>query len=360
MAKKRRKLSRGVYDHANKTKDKGGSSKQSYIDWNKLKKGDEKLKFFESTKGTHRVNIVPFLVKSKLNPLVKQGIIELGNDESDYMLDVFVHKKIGPNEADILCPKENYGKRCPVCEESQKYFTNGKIEEGKALKAKRRVIFNVQPLVRNEDDKLEAQSLQIFEVSHWLFAKALINEANACEDGEDVIYFADTEEGKIVKFRVELEKYKGNDVPKYVSFSFVDREEEIADEVLDEALSFDEALILLSVEEIEKIMFGQDEDDSEEEPEKKKDKKPDKDDDEASEEEETPKKKKKESDDDDDLDDDEKEEKEEEKSSKSDKKEVGKKECPAGHKWGDANKHKKDCKNCDEKKWDDCADAGDE
>jgi hypothetical protein len=329
MSKKRRKLSRKVYEHANKTKNKGGTSRQTYIDWEKLKKGDEKIEFFKSTKGTHRVNVIPFIVKSKLNPLVKQGIIELDNDESDYMLDVFVHPRMGPNEVDVLCPKENYGKRCPGCEGSHKYFSEGKIEEGKALKAKRRVIMNIQPLIRDENDELKAQKLQVFEVSHWLFAKKLTNEANACEDGNDVIFFADTEDGKIVKFRVEMDKWKGKDVPKYESFSFLDRREEIDDEVLDQAISFDEGLILLSYEEIEKIMYGQDEDEEDEAPEKDKNK-------DEKDEDGVPEKKD-----------------EEEKDDKP-----SKEKCPKGHKWGEAGKHGKDCKKCDEKRWDDCCEAG--
>lgn len=339
MVKKRRKLSSKVYKHAIKTKDKGGSSRKSYIDWSKLKKDDEKLKFFVPKEGTNKINIIPFEVKSKLNPLIHQGILKLDEGESDYMLDVYVHRRMGTdNNIDVLCPKENYGKRCPLCEESSRYYKEGKNEEGKAFRAKRRIIMNVQPIVKGE-----AQELQIFEVSHYLFGKELTEWANECKDGDDIVYFADTEEGKVVKFKMFIEKFGKNDVEKFKYFEFIDREEEIDDDVIDATYSFDEALVLLSAEEIEKIMYGQDEsNESDEEETEKESENKDRDEEEKSE------KKSSKKDDGDE---------EEEKEKKSSSKKSGKKECPEGHKWGEAGQHKKDCKKCDEEIWDECSEA---
>jgi hypothetical protein len=327
---KRGKLSNSRYDDAYKNKDKGGSKRRLAIDWSKLLDKDKEIKFFEPREGTNKINIIPFEVKSELHPDVKAGKLKIGQHD-DFMLDVFVHQYVGPDGADILCPKKNYGKACPICDEASKYYDKGDKESGKKLLPSRRVFLNVQPLVKGE-----FEPLQIWHVSHWLFMKELLEEARECKDGEDIVAFADPDSGKLIKFRMALEDLGKNKTPKFKSFEFFEREEEIEDEVLNKAVSFDEGLILLSYEEIEKIMYGQDEDEStKEDPEKEETKEPVKEEEKTKSEEaikdEVPGINEKES-----------------------VKEESSSGCPSGHKWGEADKHS-DCKKC--KKWDDCVEA---
>jgi hypothetical protein len=327
----KRKLSNSRYNDAYQNKDKGGSKRKSALNWGKLLENRD-VKFFEPREGTNKINIIPFEIKSEMNPEVKSGKMKVG--KIDFMLDIFVHRYVGPDGADILCPKKNYGKACPLCEEESKYYEKGDKPSASNIRAKRRALLNVQPLIRGE-----FEPIQIWDVSHWLFMKELMEEAHACGNGEDIIPFADPEKGKLIKFRMTLEDFGDNKSPKFKAFEFFEREEEIEDETIDKAISFDTGLILLSYEEIEKIMYGQEEDESEkaeepekEDPKKEETKEPVKEETTKSEEaikDEVPGVNEKE----------------------PEKEETGDGKCSHGHKWGEADNHS-ECKKCT--KWDDC------
>ena len=369
---------------------KGSSGgKAGVMDWKKV---DGEVQFFSPAEGRNRINIIPYTIKSKNHPLVKKGEFEVG--DKDYVMDIFVHRGVGPSEASILCLKNTYGKPCPICEQSALLRKQGKEDEAGALKPSRRVFYNVQDL-KNPD------VLKVFEASHYLFEKELIDEARDDEEG-GFVDFADEESGKEIKFRCSKTSKGGFEFNEFKSFSFEDRDENIPDKLLESAISFDEIMNVPTYEEAEKILYGRDEDndseDDEEEdevPAKKSSKKAvakDEDDDDADDEEEpAPKKtaKKKtaveEDDEDEDLDkDEEEEEKPAKKPEKKSKvveeddddeqededdeppaKKPSKKEkdcggdckkCPFGHKFGEDTDEFDDCDDCDV--WDKCINGG--
>ena len=369
---------------------KGSSGgKAGVMDWKKV---DGEVQFFSPAEGRNRINIIPYTIKSKNHPLVKKGEFEVG--DKDYVMDIFVHRGVGPSEASVLCLKNTYGKPCPICEQSALLRKQGKEDEAGALKPSRRVFYNVQDL-KNPD------VLKVFEASHYLFEKELIDEARDDEEG-GFVDFADEESGKEIKFRCSKTSKGGFEFNEFKSFSFEDRDENIPDELLESAISFDEIMNVPTYEEAEKILYGRDEDEEDEEeedevPAKKSSKKAvakDEDDDDAEDEEEpapnkTAKKKPavEEDDEDEDLDEDEEEEEEEKpakklakkskvveeddddeqededdeppakKPSKKEKDCVGDcKKCPFGHKFGEDTDEFDDCDDCDV--WDKCINGG--
>lgn len=369
---------------------KGSSGgKAGVMDWKKV---DGEVQFFSPAEGRNRINIIPYTIKSKNHPLVKKGEFEVG--DKDYVMDIFVHRGVGPSEASVLCLKNTYGKPCPICEQSALLRKQGKEDEAGALKPSRRVFYNVQDL-KNPD------VLKVFEASHYLFEKELIDEARDDEEG-GFVDFADEESGKEIKFRCSKTSKGGFEFNEFKSFSFEDRDENIPDELLESAISFDEIMNVPTYEEAEKILYGRDEDDDSEDEEEEEDEVPAKksskkavakneDDDDADDEEEpAPKKtaKKKpavdEDDEDEDLDEDEEEEKPAKKPAKKSKvveeddddeqededdeppaKKPSKKEkdcggdckkCPFGHKFGEDTDEFDDCDDCDV--WDKCINGG--
>lgn len=378
---------------------KGSSGgKSGVMDYKKV---DGDVEFFSPKEGRNRINIIPYTIKTKNHPLVRKGEFEIG--DKDYVMDIFTHRGVGPSEATVLCLKNTYGKPCPICEQSALLKKQGKEEEAAALKASRRVFYNVQDL-KNPD------KLLVFETSHFLFEKELIDEARDDEEG-GFVDFADEEAGKEIKFRCSKVTKGGFEFNEFKSFSFEDRDENIPDELLENAISFDEILNVPTYEEVEKILYGQDDDDEDEAPATKKTKskardedddedfddeeqeeapkkKPakkavvedeDTDDEEADDDDDEPKKtskkfKKVEADDEDDdepvtkkpvkkskpePEDDDDEEQEEEPAAK---KTVTKKsckgdcpECPFGHKFGEDTDDYDDCDECDI--WDKCVNA---
>lgn len=359
------------YESSYAKRDGGGNSKGGAINYRKY---EGEVNFFNPTEGKHRINIIPYVIKTKNHPLVKSGEAEIG--EKDYVLDFYTHRGVGPSEKTVLCLKNTFGKPCPICEQALVLRKSGKEKEANALKASRRVAYNIE-------DLKEPGKLKVFETSHYLFEKELIEEARDDEEG-GFIDFADEEEGMEIKFRATKVKKGDMEFMEFKSFSFENRDESLDEKLLDSAISFDELLVVPTYEEVEKILYG----DDDEEPEEKKPAKDDSDDEEDEDEDEKPVKKPsrkptskedeefdrkfdegdddeeevskkpskksksdEEDDDSDDEDDEEPEEKKPSKKSKSDeeksKKSSGDGECPSGYTFG------KDCDEHDE--CDDCS-----
>lgn len=282
MVDKKKKKS-GLAKRYQASYDNQGSfgAKAGVMNWKKV---DGEVEFFSPKEGRNRINIIPYTIKTKNHPLVKKGEFEIG--EKDYVMDIFTHRGIGPSEATVLCLKETYGKPCPICEQAAMLKKQGKEKEAGALKASRRVFYNVQDC-KNPD------KLLVFEASHFLFEKELIDEARDDEEG-GFIDFADEESGKEIKFRCSKVSKGGFEFNEFKSFSFEDRDENIPDNILESAISFDEIMNVPTYEEVEKILYGEDEEDSDEdEKPAKKSKKVESDDEDDFDEEETPKKSKK-------------------------------------------------------------------
>ena len=345
MVNKKKSSLNKRYQTSYETKSSGAPSKAGVMNYRKL---EQDVSFYSATEGRNRINIIPYEIKTKNHPLVKRGEFEIG--DKDYVMDVFVHRGIGPSEASVICLKQTYGKPCPVCEQQALLKKQGKEDEAAALKASRRVFYNVE-------DLKEPGKLKVFETSHFLFEKELIDEARDDEDG-GFVDFADEEDGKEIKFRCSKVK-KGNfEFNEFKSFSFEDRDEPISDDLLESAISFDEIMNVPTYEEAQKILFGDDEDDDtdeDDEPVKKPAKKHHVEEDDEDEIEDEPvkktthkpSKKEPEPEIEDDEDDDEVEEKPSKKSCKGN---CG--ECPFGHTFGKDADEYDDCDECD--KWDKC------
>ena len=246
-------------------KDQGNGGSR-VIDWKAL---DKDVQFFQPTLGKNIINIIPFEVKSKNHPLVKQGQLEIG--DQDYCLEIWMHRFIGPSESSVICLKRMYGKACPICEEAERFKKAGKERESGALLAKQRVLYNV------EDTRRKPGELQVFDVSYYLFEKELIDEArNENEDGENWLDFSNPETGSLIKFRCSKTTQGGFEFNEFKSFSFVERDDPIEDDLLESAISFDEHLNILNYEEIQAILYGSDDDEEEEDQDDEEDEKPSK------------------------------------------------------------------------------------
>ena len=86
------------YASSYEKKDGVSTSKGGVINYRNY---DGDVTFFNPAEGKHRINIVPYIIKSKNHPLVKKGEAEIG--EMDYVLDFYVHRGVGPAEKSVLC-----------------------------------------------------------------------------------------------------------------------------------------------------------------------------------------------------------------------------------------------------------------
>ncbi len=267
--------------------------------------------FKPKDKTRYAIDIVPYLVTDEQLP------ITLENGYEDYLLDVWVHYNIGPNEDKVICLAKSFSKPCPICDERKQIEQDGGSDkEIKELTPSRRVIYNIIDL--DDEDK----GVQLFDVSHFLFEKEVLEEAETAE--EEVIIFSDREEGRTIKFRAKQEKKGGFDFITFKSINFKEREA-YDEDILDEVYPLDKMLIVPTYDEVRNLFLSLDDEQKEEEIKEPKSK---------------PKRKRKEK------------EKDVDKEDKTiDKEDI---DCPFGHKYGVDCDETDDCEKCDE--WDDCAD----
>jgi len=210
-------------------------------------KDKNSLKLFKCSEGEHAIDILPFFV-GKMDPYTKEGSM-------NYLLDIRVHNKIGPNEDSYVCMQTSFKaddprrQACPICEYRAELLAEGEDEKAKAFSASRRAIYNVwcHNSTREED-----KGIQIWDVSHFLFEKEL-TENSRLKKGGGYVYFSDIEDGRVVSFR---RVGNGATTTKYTAFTFEKREEDLPDEILDQCKTLDELIYWPSYEEIAAVLKG--------------------------------------------------------------------------------------------------------
>lgn len=199
--------------------------------------------------GPHIIDIVPYEV----------GKYNVDGDEPGevhYTFRYFVHTRVGPANAWVICPLKTWGKDCPICEERQRLIDKGADWDKiiKPLFPRERYIYNIVCYDRGQERK----GVQIWDVSNHYFQKHIITLSKKPARGgrsEKNILFFDEEEGKSISFTIEPPQSK-EDYAEYVGHAFEEREDPITDEILDSAHCLDEIVVILSYDEIAKMSAG--------------------------------------------------------------------------------------------------------
>ena len=209
------------------------------------KKKIEGVSFYK-IKEENLIDIIPYIVKTK-NHSKK---LEIGS--GDYVLEIYTHNNIGIENKEYLCLQRMFGKSCPVCEEMYRYKEEGEEESEKKLWPRHRTLYNVIDL--DEEEK----GIQIFDVTFNWIEKNLRMKARK---GEELVTFADLEEGSSIDFVGELKTYtrKGKiiEYKEPVALKFVSREEQYDEDILlKESYSLDSLLYVPSYQELYDIYYA--------------------------------------------------------------------------------------------------------
>jgi hypothetical protein len=331
------KYSEKLRERIKKNQDsRGGSSGGGFLNLSDY----ENIEYFKPKEGRNYLYILPYIVSTNHHP---QGYQK---GEPDYLLDIFVHKRVGLGNESIICPKLNFKQPCPICEEIdnlKKDDPDSKVAG--ELKATRRVVYNV--IDKREPEK----GIQLFHTNHYHFESELLDASANSEQGEGLIPFADTEAGYIVKFRAVEETFNKIKFFRYKDFDFekVDKEEMLAEDVVEQTYPLEALMVLRSYDEISAIFYGGGEPTKEEE----EDVKPKKKDDKSA----SLFKKRKTEKTDEEIDEPSLPKEEEDQPRKRRERKTAKNECPHGHEFGSDCDKKEECKNC--KSWEECADEYD-
>jgi len=201
--------------------------------------------------GSHIIDIIPYYAGEK-DPLVEKG-------DPTYTFEFYVHVKVGPNESSFVCPAEMFGKPCPICEDRQRIRDEGADKTvWKKLFPKRRNLYNVI----SYDDSDAKKGVQVWDVSYFYFEKpvmAISKKVSRNRGGkpgkEQIVNFADPEEGRSISFTIEPAQSKG-DYPAYIGHTFDERDYEIEDDILDSTYILDGIVKESSYEDIKAAYYG--------------------------------------------------------------------------------------------------------
>lgn len=194
--------------------------------------------------GTFVFDIVPFIAKKDFGN-IKAGTVQ-------YVLDVWAHTNVGPTKDMVICPASTLGLPCPICEERSRLEAAGADQNQlKAMKAKRRVVYNVwvHDAARAEENK----GVQILEGAHFSFEKNIQAIARHPVTGE-YIFFADIDQGRSIAF---TRTGTGATDTRYDGFQFLDRPP-LPDAIVEQGVPLESFVEVLSYEELNsKLHAGQ-------------------------------------------------------------------------------------------------------
>lgn len=245
--KMKQKLGDRTKESHSRRDDSGGI--KTYFDSDKI----AEIPTWWAGKGDHIIDIIPYFAGAN-DPRNKEG-------EPAYVLDIEVHRQVGPMEEMVVCP-EQYDRPCPICEESRKLNREGKDWKTviKPLKPSRRAAYNV--IVRDQGEA-EKKGVQLLEIAHWFMEKHLAKISKDPRGGGFTV-FSDPDDGKSISFE---RTGVGMENTGYSGHRFVDRPEAISNEELEAANCLDELVEIKTYEEIEAIFYGTKAVDIEEPPE---------------------------------------------------------------------------------------------
>src|SRR5690606_35728633 len=118
-----------------------------------------------------------------------------------YERTYFVHRNIGVNEDAYVCPLRTAGKACPICEYRQKLEKEKNADEDLigSLVPKQRQLWNIR-----DNDDLDA-GVQVWDISFHNFGKQLKKEVRNADEDDGYEYFADPDEGHLLRVLLEEE-----------------------------------------------------------------------------------------------------------------------------------------------------------
>lgn len=207
----------------------------------------EGLQKWKCKEGVHLIDIIPYRAGDK-DPNTKPG-------EWTYLLDLWVHGNVGPNQDSYVCPARTYNAPCPICEHREELREADDYDEElvRTLYPIRRVIYNI---ICYDDPKEESKGVQVWMVSHFHMEKRLMAIAKLPArggTGGGYVAFADPDEGRSIQF----ERKGGRNNTEYLGHQFISRDGyTISDEILLSAYQLDQIVHVPTYEELHDAFFG--------------------------------------------------------------------------------------------------------
>ena len=206
------------------------------------------LERWKPAEGENLIDVVPFNATEN-NPLVIAGKADVGDPM--YSLDYFVHRSVGPNNANVVCLTQ-YGEDCPLCREAKRLKElGGEDNEKKAqkLNAKRRVVYVVHDL--------KTGKYGYWDTGYKSVEEPIMNRARMTKNPntQAPANVFDWQEGMSIRFLGTKKKFEGKEYNEPSTFDFEPREP-LSDEVLSHSIDLATVIKKTSAEDMEKLISG--------------------------------------------------------------------------------------------------------
>lgn len=225
------------------------SSFSSYL---RFPEGADKS-LFKPKKEVHYLDVIPYIISDEHHPDVQSDLAAgFKKDDPDRLQPgsqwhsrrFFVHRNVGSENKAYLCPLQNQGKPCPICEYSKARKEEGAdYEELKQFRPKERWLLNVI------DIKSEDKKIMVWDVSDFPFGQKLVKELT--QEDEDYGNFAELEDGLTMKLRFENKKFGKNTYMEVDKLDFIERKKGYKESIIDKAFDLDQLLVYSSYATIE-------------------------------------------------------------------------------------------------------------
>lgn len=194
--------------------------------------------------GDHIIDILPWISNDNYPVPEKRN-------RPVYNLDVWVHRKVGPNENDYLCLARNFGKACPICDDLTEIKKTRNYDEKyvKDMSPKRRVAYVIQVY---DSAKEEEAGPYWWEAAHFSTEMNIIAIANSRRTG-GMLQFMDPDSGKSIEFSREG---SGMANTRYIGYRFADRDYKIGDDILDMVPNLEDYIDIPEYEELQEVYLN--------------------------------------------------------------------------------------------------------
>lgn len=190
-----------------------------------------------------------------------------------YTKPIKVHRYIGPGNDSFVCPT-TFGKPCAICDHGHALKENGDEDDPNIDKKIEKTIPKYRNLyavkVRSYDGKkkFDKDVIHLFDFSYHLFQKPF--ETQLKKKKEFSTFFL-PDEGCSLEVTFAESSFNGNKFAEVTRVDFVERKKQYKESIVDSVPNLDEVLEVLSYDELEAKMHGDDfAEASEEKPKKKK------------------------------------------------------------------------------------------